>query len=341
MKARSEVIRAGGQQKMEGVNMPASFKFAWRWLVGATAATILCLAALPGVGRAENIEICINQAGLIKGINLGVGACGGGTSELDWVTTGPSGPTGMQGVVGDPGLAGTQGPQGAPGIQGPSGPEGAPGPQGPQGVEGPTGPTGPSGIMGEEGVRGPTGATGMTGPSGVPGISEANISVFTGGSLGTLGAENGVDLSGNNSVTENTLVLGPGNGSDNAVPTSEAVPVPETGTAKRLFVAVDNDPGTQMNNGIPSTFSFFLCNGAFPTNCGLMCFIVGPDTTCSDLVNTQAFTFNTTPGNAGSTIAVPDTMSLVAFADYFEANHANVKWSVTYDHGAGLIIPAH
>jgi len=321
--------------------MPASFKFAWRWLVGATAATILCLAALPGVGRAENIEICINQAGLIKGINLGVGACGGGTSELDWVTTGPSGPTGMQGVVGDPGLAGTQGPQGAPGIQGPSGPEGAPGPQGPQGVEGPTGPTGPSGIMGEEGVRGPTGATGMTGPSGVPGISEANISVFTGGSLGTLGAQNGVDLSGNNSVTENTLVLGPGNGSDNAVPTSEAVPVPETGTAKRLFVAVDNDPGTQMNNGIPSTFSFFLCNGAFPTNCGLMCFIVGPDTTCSDLVNTQAFTFNTTPGNAGSTIAVPDTMSLVAFADYFEANHANVKWSVTYDHGAGLIIPAH
>jgi len=341
MKARSEVIRAGGQQKMEGVNMPASFKFAWRWLVGATAATILCLAALPGVGRAENIEICINQAGLIKGINLGVGACGGGTSELDWVTTGPSGPTGMQGVVGDPGLAGTQGPQGAPGIQGPSGPEGAPGPQGPQGLEGPTGPTGPSGIMGEEGVRGPTGATGMTGPSGVPGISEANISVFTGGSLGTLGAQNGVDLSGNNSVTENTLVLGPGNGSDNAVPTSEAVPVPETGTAKRLFVAVDNDPGTQMNNGIPSTFSFFLCNGAFPTNCGLMCFIVGPDTTCSDLVNTQAFTFNTTPGNAGSTIAVPDTMSLVAFADYFEANHANVKWSVTYDHGAGLIIPAH
>ena len=338
---KSEVIRAGGKQKMEGVNMPASFKFAWRWLVGATAATILCLAALPGVGRAENIEICINQAGLIKGINLGVGACGGGTSELDWVTTGPSGPTGMQGVVGDPGLAGTQGPQGAPGIQGPSGPEGAAGPQGPQGVEGPTGPTGPSGIMGEEGVRGPTGATGMTGPSGVPGISEANISVFTGGSLGTLGAQNGVDLSGNNSVTENTLVLGPGNGSDNAVPTSEAVPVPETGTAKRLFVAVDNDPGTQMNNGIPSTFSFFLCNGAFPTNCGLMCFIVGPDTTCSDLVNTQAFTFNTTPGNAGSTIAVPDTMSLVAFADYFEANHANVKWSVTYDHGAGLIIPAH
>jgi len=338
---KSEVIRAGGKQKMEGVNMPASFKFAWRWLVGATAATILCLAALPGVGHAENIEICINQSnGRIKGINLGEGNCTGNTSELDWVTTGPSGPTGMQGVVGDPGLAGTQGPQGAPGLQGPAGGQGAAGPQGPQGVEGPTGPTGPAGIMGEEGVRGPTGATGMTGPSGVPGISEANISVFTGGSLGTLGSQFNVDLSGNNSVVQNILILGPGNGSDTSQATE--VPVSESGTAKRLFVAVDNDPGTQMNNGIPSTFSFFLCNGNnFPANCGLMCFIVGPDTTCNDLVNTQAFAFNTMPGNAGSTIANPDEMSLWAFADYPGANHANVKWSVTYDHGAGLIIPAH
>ena len=182
----------------------------------------------------------------------------------------------------------------------------------------------------------------MTGPSGVPGIDEANISVFTGGSLGTLGAQNGVDLSGNNSVNENALVLGPGNGSDNITPTTEQVPMSESGTAKRLFVAVDNDPGTQMNNGIPTTFSFFLCNGNnFPASgCGLMCFIVGPDTTCSDLVNTQTFTFNTMPSASGP-IAVPDVMSLVAFADYPGANHANVKWSVTYDHGAGLIVPAH
>ena len=101
MKSRSEVITAGGQQKMEGVNMPASFKFAWRWLVGATAATILCLAALPGVGHAENIEICINNStGLIKGINLGVDGCSGNTTELDWVTVGPAGPTGLQGVNG-------------------------------------------------------------------------------------------------------------------------------------------------------------------------------------------------------------------------------------------------
>lgn len=107
MKSRSEVITGGGKQKMEGVNMPGSFKFAWRWLVGATAATILCVAALPGVGRAENIEICINNnSGKIVGINLGIDGCTGNTTELDWVTTGPSGPTGMQGVMGDPGNRG-------------------------------------------------------------------------------------------------------------------------------------------------------------------------------------------------------------------------------------------
>ncbi len=215
--------------------MPASFKFAWRWMVGATAATILCLAALPSVGRAESA---------------------------------------MQGVVGDPGLPGPQGPQGAPGIQGPAGGQGDSGPQGPQGAIGPTGPTGPAGIMGEDGVRGPTGLIGTTGATGTPGISEPNISVFTGGSLGTLGSLNGTDLSGNNSVGSpgTILILGPGNGSDSAAPPASSanpedaeVIMAEAGTAKRLFVNVDNDPGTQMNNGIPSTFSFFLCNGnGFP-----------------------------------------------------------------------------
>ena len=181
--------------------------------------------------------------------------------------------------------------------------------------------------MGENGVRGPTGLIGPTGPSGIPGISEPNISVFTGGSLGTLGSLFNVDLSGNNSVgTPGTiLIMGPGNGSD----TSQATQVlmSEPGTAKRLFVNVDNDPGTQMNNGIPSTFFFFLCNGnGFPADCGLTCFMTGPDTTCSDLTDTQTF-------------AQQDQMSLWAFADYPGANHADVKWSVSYDHGAGIIIP--
>ncbi len=346
MKSRSEFSKGGGQQKMEGVNMPASFKSAWRLLVGVTAATILCLAALPGVGRAENIEICINNtSGRIKGINLGVGNCTGNTSELDWVSIGPEGPTGMQGVVGDPGLQGTQGPQGGVGNQGPSGAMGAAGPQGPQGDIGQTGPTGPAGIMGEEGIRGATGLagpTGMTGPSGTNGIPEPNISVFAGGSLGTLGAENGTDLSGNNSVYANILILGPGNGSDTAPPPTTDVPMSEPGTAKRLFVNVDADPGTDMNIGLPSSFYFFLCkNDDYPASCGLSCIITAPDTTCSDLIGSQAYTVSVTPPALPGLQPVPnpDEMSLWAYADYPGANHANVKWSVTYDHGNPILIP--
>ena len=331
MKSRSECT-AGGQRKMEGVNMSASFKFAWRWMVGATAAAIFGLVALPGVGHAENIEICINSSGLIRGINLGVGGCNGLT-ELDWVSIGPTGPTGATGVQGDFGPQGPPGLQGTPGAPGPAGAQGDAGPQGPQGAIGPTGPTGPQGPRGEEGIvgiAGPTGATGATGPSGV---SEDNISVFAGGSLGTLGFLQGTDLSGNNSVgfPGTILILGPGNGSDSEAsilpstnPESVEVPMSEIGNAVRLFVNVDNDPGTQMNNGIPSIFFFFLCNGQFAgpgsPNCSLTCSMVGPDTTCSDLTDTQHF-------------AVGDFMSLWAYADYFLANHADVKWSVTYDRG--------
>ena len=346
MKSRSEIRTAGRQQKMEGVNMPASFKLAWRSLVGATAAAMVAMVALPGVGHATNIEICINNNnGKIKGINLGIDQCTGNRSELDWSNTGPAGPTGIMGVVGDPGLPGTQGPQGAPGLQGPAGGQGDSGPQGPQGAIGPTGPTGPAGIMGEDGIRGPTGvvgATGPTGPSGTPGVQEPNISVFTGGSMGTFGSPSGgpynVGLSGNNSVgTPGTiLILGPGNGSDTSQATE--VPMSQSGTAERLFVNVDNDPGTQMNTGIPSTFSFFLCNGNnFPSNCNISCFITGPDTSCSDLTDTQEFTVTVTPGV--QPVPVPDEMSLWAFASYPGANQANVKWSVTYDHGAALIVP--
>ena len=207
MKSRAESSRAGGQQKMEGVNMPASFKFAWRRLVGATAAAIFVLAALPGVGHAENIEICIGAKGKVKGINLGTDGCSSGQTEIDWVTTGPTGYIGMAGVVGNPGIPGQQGHGGYPGPTGPAGAQGAAGPQGPEGVEGPTGPTGPLGFMGPTGVMGETGVAGVTGPTGAtgaPGIAEPNISVFTGGTLGTLGGQPGgafdIALSGNNSV---------------------------------------------------------------------------------------------------------------------------------------------
>jgi hypothetical protein len=332
MKSRSECSTAGGQRKMEGVNMSASFKYAWRWVVGATAASIFGLLALPGVGHAENIEICINSSGLIRGINLGVGNCNGLT-ELDWVSIGPTGPTGPTGVQGDFGPQGPPGLEGTPGPVGPSGAQGDAGPQGPQGAIGPTGATGPQGPMGDEGIRGVTGVAGATGATGPSGVSEDNISVFTGGTLGTLGFLQGTDLSGNNSVgfPGTILIMGPGNGSDSEAsvlpstnPESVEVPMSEAGNAERLFVNVDNDPGTQMNNGIPSTFFFFLCDGPFAgpgsPNCSLTCSMVGPDTTCSDLTDSQHF-------------AVGDFMGLWGYSDYFLANHTDVKWSVTYDRG--------
>ncbi len=330
MKSRAESSRAGGQQKMEGVNMPASFKFAWRRLVGATAAAIFVLAALPGVGHAENIEICIGAKGKVKGINLGTGGCNSGQEEIDWVTTGPTGYIGMAGVVGNPGIPGQQGHGGYPGPTGPAGAQGAAGPQGPEGLEGPTGPTGPIGFMGATGVMGQTGVAGVTGPTGAtgaPGIAEPNISVFTGGTLGTLGGQPGnlIALNGTNTVSSNILVMGPGNGADTSTQTE--VPMSEAGTAERLWVAVDNDPGTSMNIGLPDSYVFFLCDGsAFPGSCGLTCIITGPDTTCNDLTDTQPF-------------AQGDFMSLWAYSTAIGVNQADVTWSVTYDHGTLTDIP--
>ena len=316
---------------MEGVNMPASFKFASRWMIGATMAVMFIgLMALPGVGHAENIEICINSNGLVRGINLGIDGCNGLT-EIDWVTTGPSGPTGATGVIGNFGPQGPPGLEGTPGAPGPAGEQGDAGPQGPQGAIGPTGPTGPAGFMGEEGVRGPTGETGPTGVQGVPGVSENNISVFTGGSLGSFGASQSTNLSGLNG-NPSILILGPGNGSDSnltsANPQDVEVPMTEVGTAERFFVNVDNDPGSDPVHGQPMSFLFFLCDGnAFPAGCDLTCTITAPDTTCSDLVDTHKFFLG-------------DEMSVWAFADDFFANAANVKWSVTYDRGIfDIVVP--
>jgi len=319
--------------------MPASLKFAWRCLVGATAAAIVILIALPGVGRAENIEICVNTSdGKIEGINLGIGACGAGLAELDWVTTGPVGPVGPSGVTGDAGPAGAQGLAGLAGPSGPSGAQGAPGPQGPQGDIGPTGPIGPAGFMGENGVRGPTGLVGPTGPigpSGVPGIIEPNISVFTGGSLGGLGTPDGggynIGLSGFNSVGNpgTILIMGPGDGADTSQATE--VPMSEAGLALRFFVNTDADPGTQMNDGVPSSYIFFLCDGQFngpftSPNCSIGCIITSPATSCNDLEDLQFF-------------AQGDVMSVWAYSDYYLANQAHVKWSVSYDHGPNIPVP--
>jgi hypothetical protein len=304
------------QKKMEGVNMPASPKLAWRWIVGTTAAAMLCLAMLPSVGHAETLTICVNGNGKIKGVNV---SCNG--TSLTWETVGPQGDQGPTGVDGLPGHAGPQGAAGAAGIQGPTGAQGAFGPQGDTGSAGVIGDQGPQGIQGNPGIQGPVGLKGPTGIPGINGGTEPSLSFLTGGSLGSFGREAGVGLSGSNSILGLVLAMGPGNGSDNG---SDQVTVPmnDPGIAYNLFVGVDNHPGTSFT-GAPLNYFFFLCQNNFIGTCNVACVITDPDTTCSDLRNNTG-DFNT--------YAQGDLLGLFAISDDILANAADVKWSTTYQH---------
>ena len=87
--------------------------------------------------------------------------------------SGPTGPTGAQGLIGPTGPTGAQGLKGETGAVGPTGatgPQGLTGPTGPQGLKGETGNTGAIGAVGPTGPIGPTGKTGAQGPQGEQGI---------------------------------------------------------------------------------------------------------------------------------------------------------------------------
>lgn len=336
MRSLSERSTARGLKIMEGVNMPASLRIARRWLVGGAAAAILGLIGLPGVGHAATLTICINFPGgngKIRGINV---SCSGNQTSLTWQTVGPQGPQGIQGPQGaqgpvgpqgDAGYAGERGYTGPQGAQGPIGPQGSPGAQGTQGL---TGPPGPEGITGVVGPTGSPGATGSPGLNGFNGGNATNVSFLSGGSLATFGALNGVNLSGDNSVTGLVLAMGPGNGGSNLDLTAE-VPMSEAGIAFNLLVNTDVDPGTEINNGLPAAFVFQLCNET-TANCAVTCMIIGPDTTCKDI--------KITTGNSVH-YSVGDFMALIAFSidDDGQANPADVTWSVSYLTDAAVAPP--
>lgn len=109
------------------------------------------------------------------------------------MSTGPTGPRGLQGpqgfigpqgIAGNTGATGAQGVTGPQGIQGFTGDTGATGPTGIQGVTGPTGdigPTGPEGLPGLPGLEGPTGPAGPTGAAGPTGtLATAILSAING-----------------------------------------------------------------------------------------------------------------------------------------------------------------
>jgi hypothetical protein len=326
---------AKGQKKMEGVNMPASPKSAWRWIVGTTAAAMLFMAAYPSVGHAATLTICINGQGRIKGINV---PCGG--TSLTWETVGPQGDQGPDGVDGPPGHAGPQGPAGIPGIAGTNGSQGLVGPTGDSGLAGLPGDKGPHGIQGDPGIQGKVGLPGDKGDAGINGGDEVNKTYLTGGTLGDLGRDQGVALSGFNSIGGAILAMGPGNGSD--VNDSVTVPVNDSGTAYNLFVSTDNHPGTSFT-GTPLNYFFFLCKNNFSGTCNVACVITDPDTTCHDLRavtgNSNSYTqvpaaHDATPHNAQA-----DLIGLFAFSDDILANTTDVTWSVTYERFPSIIAP--
>jgi hypothetical protein len=326
--------------------MPQSFKNAWRWLVGASAAAILiatispastALAQTPDTGI---IKLCVSRNGRVVGVNH---VCKNRNFQLVWNIPGPQGPQGLQGNVGPAGAPGAVGPTGSQGLVGPvgpTGPLGAMGLTGPAGVQGVTGPAGPTGNVGRPG---PTGPVGLAGPTGTPApFTGDNVEILTGGTLGgTIGGAAGIQLassSGFLAAPQFPIYLGPGNGASGqgitsippapvaAPQASVQVPTPG-GTAFNLWVSIA--PGDAGPLG--SQYTFIVCNEA---DCDItmnpFCQVgndsfPGTDTTvCSS---------STQLGSAPSLDYLPgDTLSIQAYRSEaaVTTNTVDVRWSLDY-----------
>jgi hypothetical protein len=329
--------------------MPQSFRNAWRWLVGASAAAML-IASISPAANAQTpdtgiISICVARNGKIVGVDI---PCRNRNFKLVWNIPGAQGPQGPQGNVGPagaPGAVGPTGSQGPVGPVGPTGPMGSDGETGPAGVQGVTGPAGPTGDLGHPGPTGPTGAVGPTGPSGVPSFppgSNDNVEILSGGTLGgTIGNAAQIQLAtdtGVNGHPTTPIYMGPGNGASGrgitSLPpapvagpqTSVQVPTPG-GTAFNLTVSIaPKDAGA-----LGADYTFILCNEA---DCDIMTnpfcrvaddpFPSGDSTVCS----TSTF--------IGSPLAedyLPgDTLSIQAFKGEaaISTNTVDVRWSLDY-----------
>jgi Collagen triple helix repeat (20 copies) len=258
--------------------MPQSFKHAWRWLVGASAAAMLIATILPASNALAQtpdtgtIELCVSRKGKITGVNI---PCRNHNFKLIWNIPGPQGPEGSQGSVGPAGAPGAVGPTGSQGLVGPvgpTGPMGALGLTGPAGAQGVTGPTGPTGNVGRPG---PTGPIGMAGPTGTTApFTGDNIEILTGGTLGaTIGFNAQIQLvqsSGALFAPTTPLYMGPGNGaSGEGIFSIPPAPV----AAPQASVQVPTPGGTAFNLNVELTpaspigppgseYTFIVCNEA-------------------------------------------------------------------------------
>jgi hypothetical protein len=292
--------------------MPQSLKYAWRWLIGASAAAML-IASIPVSANAQTdgtpplITLCVGRNGKIAAINL---ECKPRQIQLTWNIPGPAG---------NPGNQGEQGPQGVTGEVGPVGPQGLvgnpglPGPAGSKGPTGPTGPQGPTGIagpIGNTGPIGPQGPTGDQGTGGTDGTDGDNITTLTGGTLGDeVGADTGIQLTPTTTSTA-PLYLGPGNAASKDQ-VSVQVPTPG-GEAFHLKVALSNTPGGSLD------YNFIVCNELECDPLTVTCTIEDADTTCTDNIHEVDFL----PG---------DTLSIQASSsDAVTGNTVDVSWSLDY-----------
>jgi hypothetical protein len=324
--------------------MPQSFKHAWRWLVGASAAAML-IASISPAANAQTpdtgiIKICVTRKGKIIGINH---ACVKGAFQLIWNIPGPQGPQGPQGVVGPAGAPGAVGPTGSQGLVGPvgpTGPMGAMGLTGPAGVQGVTGPAGPTGNVGRPG---PTGPIGMAGPTGTKApLTGDDVEILSGGTLGgTIGGAAGIQLSsisGNLGAPTFPIYMGSGNGASGqgitsippapvaAPQASVQVPTPG-GTAFNLWVSIA--PGD--SGPLGSQYTFIVCNEA---DCDIttnpFCQVAHDSFPGSD---STVCSSSTQLGSARSLDYLPgDTLSIQAYRSEAAVmtNTVDVRWSMDY-----------
>jgi hypothetical protein len=293
--------------------MPQSLKYAWRWLMGASAAAML-IASIPAAANADNpelITLCVSKHGKIVGIDI---ECKPRQIQLTWNIPGPAGDPGEQGDQGPGGVKGETGPAGA---QGAIGDPGLPGLMGSKGEAGPTGQQGPTGDPGPDGNKGPQGLTGPTGPPGNKGndfvTTGDNVTTLTGGTLGaTIGPATVIQLSpARGFLTNPPLFLAPGNAASTDQ-VSVQVPTPG-GEAFNLQVQLSSFPG------LGTAYEFSVCDEAdcTPAPTPVTCTVQDLATTCSDDSNEVEFL----PG---------ETISVKAFNDEGTPATVDVSWSLDY-----------
>ncbi len=311
--------------------MPQSFKYAWRWLLGASAAAML-IASIPASASALTdgtpplITLCVAHNGKIAAVNV---ECRPHQIQLTWNIPGPVGAPGDQGLQGPQGVTGEVGPVGPMGLVGLAGLPGPAGSKGPTGPNGPQGPTGLTGPIGNTGPQGPQGPIGDQGAPGLDGLDGDQIGTLTGGTLSGVGAFASIQLdpsTGAGGTPTFPLYMGPGNGADRASISPDsgqvAVQVPTPGgEAFHLQVRLSTDPG------FGGEYTFVVCNEADCTGtlrCTVLHDALVNQSTCSNDADEVEFL----PG---------DAISIQAYNSELSSNTVSVSWSLDYALGVDAL----